>query len=216
MADVGFGTGLLAERFLDVGCRVVGVEPNDAMRRAGHDRLSDRAALRIVDGRAEYTGLADSSVDLVAAGQAFHWFRVDDARAEFKRILVPGGWVLLVWNRRNVEDSALMAAYDDLLQRHCPEYSQIKGRGQDAEDVEALFSHFETATFPNVQVLDRQGLRGRLLSSSYAPAPGEPGHPAMMEALEELWLAHAAEAGPDTGPSVTFEYETRAYVGQLD
>ena len=37
VADVGSGTGFLAERFVEFGCDVTGVEPNAAMRGAGDD-----------------------------------------------------------------------------------------------------------------------------------------------------------------------------------
>jgi hypothetical protein len=49
--------------------------------------------------------LLDLSVDVVAGsfdavlvGQAFHWFRRDDAVAEIARVLRPGGVVGLLWN----------------------------------------------------------------------------------------------------------------------
>ena len=39
---------------------------------------------------------------MVTAGQAFHWFDREKERQEFVRILKPGGWVVLVWNDRDV------------------------------------------------------------------------------------------------------------------
>jgi SAM-dependent methyltransferase len=49
-------------------------------------------------GFAERTGLADSSVDAVVVGAAFHWFTRPDAEREIARVLSPGGTVTLLWN----------------------------------------------------------------------------------------------------------------------
>ena len=74
VGDVGSGTGILAEVFLKNGNTVYGVEPNREMREAAERLLAGHPSFRSVDGTAEATGLADDSVDLVTAGQAFHWF----------------------------------------------------------------------------------------------------------------------------------------------
>ena len=95
IADVGCGTGLLAKIFLDNGNRVIGVEPNREMRRAGEEYLAAYPKFSMVDGSAEATTLPGASVDFVVAGQAFHWFRPDETRVEFARILKPGGWAVL-------------------------------------------------------------------------------------------------------------------------
>src|SRR5579862_2299669 len=71
LADVGSGTGLLAELFLTMGCEVFGVEPNAEMRASGERLLSGYPRFHSVEGRAESTTLADGSVDFVTAGQAF-------------------------------------------------------------------------------------------------------------------------------------------------
>src|SRR5208283_2265561 len=55
IADVGCGPGLLAEIFLDIGNRVIGVEPNREMRRAGEAYLSACPCFSMVDGSAEAT-----------------------------------------------------------------------------------------------------------------------------------------------------------------
>jgi ubiquinone/menaquinone biosynthesis C-methylase UbiE len=100
IADVGSGTGLLAVVFLDFGCEVKGVEPNPEMRLAAERVLADRPRFHSVDGRAEATTLPDGSVDFVTAATAFHWFEPWQTRAEFRRILRPAGWVVLVSNER--------------------------------------------------------------------------------------------------------------------
>ncbi|HSG40824.1 MAG TPA: class I SAM-dependent methyltransferase, partial [Thermoanaerobaculia bacterium] len=91
IADVGSGTGKLSELFLDRGYRVIGIEPNDEMREAAEglkERYPDFVNLA---GQAESLPLDDRSVQAVMAGQAFHWFDPGKTRAEFARVLVPGG-----------------------------------------------------------------------------------------------------------------------------
>ena len=110
IADVGCGPGMLAEIFLENGNRVVGVEPNREMRIAGEKYLAGYPNFTAIGGSAENTTLADTSVDFVIAGQAFHWFRPPEARIEFARILKPGGWVVLVW--RDVRIQNLCSTFD--------------------------------------------------------------------------------------------------------
>src|SRR5690349_16869253 len=91
IADIGSGTGLLAELWLKHGNRVFGVEPNAAMRAAGERRLADYPRFTSVAATAEATTLPAGSVDFVTAGQAFHWFDGPAAAREFARILRPAG-----------------------------------------------------------------------------------------------------------------------------
>ena len=100
IADIGSGTGFLSELFLKNGNRVFGVEPNDAMRLAGEEYLASYDGFASINGSAESTTLDDASVNFVTAGQAFHWFDQNAARAEFSRILKPEGWVVVIWNER--------------------------------------------------------------------------------------------------------------------
>ena len=89
VADIGSGAGFLAERFVDLGCEVVGVEPNAAMRAAGDQYLHGRENFRSVNATAGSTGFPEASFDLVTAGQAFHWFEPARADREFRRLLRP-------------------------------------------------------------------------------------------------------------------------------
>ncbi|MFN9186953.1 MAG: class I SAM-dependent methyltransferase, partial [Betaproteobacteria bacterium] len=82
IADIGAGTGLFTRGWLDRGHRVVAVEPNDPMREAADALLRGQPRYRSTNGSAEATAVADASVDLVTAAQAFHWFDALAFRAE--------------------------------------------------------------------------------------------------------------------------------------
>ena len=211
VADIGSGTGILSELFLKNGNRVFGIEPNRAMREAGEQLLGKYSDFTSVDGTAEATGLADCSVDFVTAGQAFHWFDRKRARKEFARILNPGGWVALIWNERLTDTSPFLRAFEDLLQRYGTDYAAVDHRNVDTDAITAFFAPqpFTLRKFENRQVFDYDGLKGRLLSSSYTPEPGHPNHPPMLEALRALFDKHQSNG------KVSFDYVTLLYFGQL-
>ena len=212
VADVGSGTGILSELFLQNGNRVFGVEPNYEMREAGEKRLERYPRFTSVAGTAEATTLDDACVDFVTVGQAFHWFEVARSRAEFGRILLrPGGWVVVIWNARRRNATPFLAAYERLLREHGTDYEQAEHGRSGAEMVDEFFGSdgYKTASFDNAQTFDLDGLKGRLLSSSYVPGPGESGSGAMLREAEELFLGH------QTNGKVTIEYDTKVYYGRL-
>ncbi len=211
IADVGCGTGLLAKIFLENGNRVVGVEPNREMRVAGEKYLVRYSTFSMVDGSAEATGLADAGADFVVAGQAFHWFRPTDTRVEFARIVKPQGWVVLVWHDRDAESTPFLRAYEALVRRYSTDYEQVSHKYLATYDaLQQFFAPDEMKLIRqhNRQELDFDGLRGRLLSSSYVPKAGEK-HEAMMHELPRLFSSHA-----DNG-HVRLEYDTKIYYGHL-
>jgi SAM-dependent methyltransferase len=115
VADIGSGTGILSELFLRNGNTVFAIEPNAAMRQVADRLLGEFPNFLSIDATAEATTLDASSVDLVTAAQAFHWFDRDRARKEFARILRPGGWVALIWNERRLDSTAFLRDYEQLL-----------------------------------------------------------------------------------------------------
>jgi len=211
VADIGSGTGLLAKLFLDFGCGVLGIEPNREMREAGEEFLAGSPKFSSVSGRAEATGLSNSSVDLVVAGQAFHWFDAAEARIEFARILREPKWVALIWNEREVTDGFL-TGYEELLKRYAPDYGRVDHRQVGAPHMRAFFgySNWKLAEFPNAQKFDLEGAQGRLRSSSYAPATSDPEFAAMMAELGRLFHEYEVDG------QVAFVYSTKVYFGTLE
>ena len=211
VADVGSGTGISTELFLAAGYEVVGIEPNSPMRAAAEAALARSPRYRSQAGSAEATGLPDASVDVVVAAQAFHWFDAAGARAEFRRILRPPGWVALIWNARRSTGTAFLEAYENLLLEFGTDYAQVGHRGVGGERLAAFFGGpFVTRRYDNRQALDLSGLRSRLLSSSYIPAAGEPAHGAMLQRLAEIFEAHVEEG------QVEFVYDTEVHTGRLE
>jgi SAM-dependent methyltransferase len=208
VADVGAGTGILSELLLRHGNRVVAVEPNASMR-AGLEPLQQAwPSLQVVDGSAEATGLAAASVDLVVAGQAFHWFDAHRTRVEFARILRPGGRIALVWNVRDKTSTPFLRGYEAMLDQHAADYAPLKRGPIDLPVIEAFFAPggFRARSLPHATRYDLAGLAGLLRSTSYAPQPGDPAHAPMLAELSRLFAANATDG------AVTIIYETRLFV----
>ncbi|HEV2319720.1 MAG TPA: class I SAM-dependent methyltransferase [Verrucomicrobiae bacterium] len=210
IADIGSGTGKLSELFLNAGCEVFGVEPNKEMREAG-ERMN-HTNFTSIDASAEETTLPRHSIDFVTAGQAFHWFDRDRCRPEFQRILKNGGWVVIIWNDRQDDTTPFLTAYEKLLEQFGTDYAQAHHRRADKPEVIRAFfgnePHFKS--FHNTQQFDFEGLKGRLLSSSYAPVAGQLKYEEMLGELKRIFDTYQRNG------TVAFEYDTHVYYGRLD
>jgi SAM-dependent methyltransferase len=212
IADVGSGTGILSEMFLRNGNRVFGVEPNREMREAGERLLAAYPTFTSVEGRAEATTLLPQSVDFVTAGQAFHWFDPERTREEWRRILKPQGWAVLVWNGRRTEGTPFLEGYEQLLRDYgTDDYQATMQTHVDDARLATFFGEggYEVQSFENHQQLDFEGMQGRLLSASYTPQVGHPNFEPMLAALRRLFEASAEDG------RIRVEYDTRVYYGQL-
>ena len=213
--DQACGTGILtfkiARKFPN--SRVIGVDLQDEYVTIARKKAKDLQLTNIefISGRAEATGLDAASVDLVTAGQAFHWFSVPEARVEFERVLRPGGGVALVWNLRRLDSSPFLREYEAFLRRWSTDYEEVSQRYAEPGALRGLFGPggWREHVFDNVQRFDLEALRGRLLSSSYTPREGDPRRAPMLAELPRLFEAHAREG------RVEFEYDTRLFVGRL-
>ena len=211
IADVASGTGIWTRRLLANGNAVYGVEPNVDMRKAGEKLLAAFPKFTSVDGKAEATGLPDVGVDFVTSAQAAHWFDLVAARREFSRILKPGGWLVLLWNEREVNTNPFLRDYEHLLLAYGTDYEEVRHE-RTTDSVNEFFdpAPYQERVFSMRQDFDYAGLEGRLLSSSYAPGPGHPKHAPMLKQLRRLFDRHAQGSG-----LVAFDYKTRVYFGHL-
>lgn len=203
-ADVGAGTGIFARMLGDRGVRAIAIEPNAAMREAA--RVHPSVEMR--SGRAESTGLAEASVDLVTCAQAFHWFDADVALAEFHRILHRRGRLALVWNDRDPADP-VATAYRDAI-RSVGGVHPSEARSFDPAILVAggRFAKPLLREYAYEQALDESGFVGRAMSASYAPNQGEPAE----ELKCLLRRAHQSLRGGDH--LVRMKYITRVWTAE--
>jgi SAM-dependent methyltransferase len=163
-AGTGIWTALLAAHDRDV----LAIEPNAEMRAAAP------ALPRITwhGGTAESTGLATASAAVITVAQAFHWFRAGEALEEFERVLVPGGKLALVWNRRSRTDPFTAGYREAVLSVGAETAAERMPFDPHVFERQPALSMPELRTFPNLQELDRAGLHGRARSASYVPKEG--------------------------------------------
>ena len=155
--ELGAGTGKLTEQLIALGHHVLATDPVEPMLRKLADRLPETPAALAV---AEQIPVATRSVDLVVAGQAFHWFDLDRALPEIARVLRPGGEVALVWNLRDERIpwvKRLGALIDTPAQQNDPTNALIGSR---------YFGYVESQTFRFWHKLDHNSLRDLVRSRS--------------------------------------------------
>jgi SAM-dependent methyltransferase len=210
-ADIAAGTGFLAEIFLARGFRVIAVEPSRQMREACAILTSQYPHLECIEGRAEASGLADHSVDLITVGQAMHWFDVERTRREFVRVLRPGGWCAVLYNNRRMAGDPFHEGYERILIEFGADYETVKHSHIREDRIGDFFAPNEMrcARFENSQGLTLEGLAGRILSSSYMPQPGHPRYEEMFRATSILFAQHQVDG------CVRMEYECVVCYGQL-
>ena len=211
LADIGSGTGISAKLLLDHGNPVYGVEPNAEMRQAAERVLAEYPRFQSIAATAESTTLEDHSVDMIVAGQAFHWFDRALCRAEFARILRPGGYAVLMWNNRLTDTTPLAREYERLICEFAIDYRQVDHRQIDAAAITVFFAPcpFSFRSIPNSQSLDLAGVLGRIASSSYMPTADHLNHGRMVKAFQRLF-----ETQQHNG-RVEIEYDTILYFGHL-
>ena len=212
VADIGSGTGLLAELFLQNGNAVYDVEPNAEMREAGERYLQSYPRFTSVVGTAEATTLPDDSAEFITAGQAFHWFDQAAAKREFQRISRPNGWVALVWNERKLDDTPFLRDYERLLETYASDYKEVNHTQINAQVIAKFYAPHPVLlhTFAHSQRFDYAGLEARFLSSSYVPEAESPHFDAMLAELAALFERNAQDG------QISFDYNTNLYCGQLN
>lgn len=211
LADIGSGTGISSRIFLENGNTVYGVEPNAAMRNAAISLLKKFSNYKPVEGTAEYTTLPDSSVNIILAAQAFHWFEPEKTRIEFKRIIQEGGFVALMWNERQLDTTSFLREYEHFLLTNASDYEKVRHENVTSDVLSNFFkSDFSQKTFANKQILDFEGLRGRMLSSSYMPSESDERFASVENELRKLFEKHT-----DADGKVAILYDTNVFYTQI-
>jgi SAM-dependent methyltransferase len=211
VADIGSGTGIFSRQIAPRVGTVHCIEPNGEMREYSAGYLADLGNIRIAPGTAESTGLPDSSVDVVTAAQAFHWFDRDRTRKEFTRILRPGGRAVLIWYERLTTGDPFSQGYERLLLEYSLDYTRVDHRNITPAIIAEFFHPFPvTRTDVGMrQRMDLGGVLGRVASSSYTPPEGHPKHGPLMAGMTGLFSRCRK------GGTVEFRYITSAYSGRL-
>jgi SAM-dependent methyltransferase len=183
--ELGAGTGKLTRSICALGHRVIASDPDEAMRA----RLREQAPeARVIAATAERIPLHASSVDVVAAGQAFHWFDADRAWPEIARVLRPGGSLALVWNSGDMRVPwvrKVLTLVD----------SERDDDGWDPFAESSVFELTDHTSIKHWQAFDRETLLGFVASSSKAATAAAAERDHIMATVGALYDSYGR--GPD-------------------
>lgn len=206
VSDIGAGTGILTRCLAGRAGYVLGVEPDLQMLRAA--QMPADHACGLAAGCAEALPLANGWADVLTAAQAVHWFQPLPARAEFTRVLRPGGWLALLRNRSidSEQDQALAG-----LSR--PEYGyRAVSASQPALNVPSEFwfgaGAVQRHTFAFSFRQSWEGYLGALCSASYMPEEEDPLFPRLEQAAWAVFERFAVDG------QVEVRGETELLIGQ--
>jgi SAM-dependent methyltransferase len=163
VCDLAAGTGKLTRLLVAAGADVVAVEPVPGMR----DQLSEvLPEIEVLDGTAEAIPFGDGAFDAVTVAQAFHWFKFDEALAEIRRVLRPGGGLAILFNQRD-ERHAWVKTWNEVIEWHARRISYYQTT--DWTDVLGAggFTGVGHSTVDWTQTLNRDLLASRVRSVSY-------------------------------------------------
>jgi len=210
IADIGSGTGISAELFLENGNTIYGVEPNNEMRECGENYLNKHKNFISINGSAEETHLENDSIDVIVCGQAFHWFDLVKAKIEFKRILRENGYAVLIWNIRRKTETPFLVSYEELQKKFGINYPVVSDKWIEENDDNSFVDFyspngFTIKTFENYEFFDFDGLKGRLFSFSYIPTENRE----MIEELKRIYDKY------NKNGLIKMEYNTMIYSGKL-
>jgi SAM-dependent methyltransferase len=189
VADIGAGTGMLAEIFLEAGHRVLAVEPNAEMREACRALAVKQPALAVVEGSAEATTLPETSVDLIAVGRAMHWFNWSRAHSEFQRILRPNGWVLVATSGHRDSGAPVSSRLSEILRKWRTDSAEADTTRDFNQRLREFFdtSSWHRTTLQHSMTVDFATLLGYAESLSAIPRSGEHGYDGMVTELRTVF-----------------------------
>jgi SAM-dependent methyltransferase len=163
VVEVGAGTGKLTRALAALGVRVLAVEPDARMLAVLRER-----GLEGVEGSAESIPVGDREADAVVAGSSLHWFELDQALPEIRRVLRPGSRFGFGWNHRDIRHPTI-AALSEVIYASRPSRQTSGWQRRDWQQAvteTGLFRDVEHELFAHVHELPREALEDHLLSYS--------------------------------------------------
>jgi SAM-dependent methyltransferase len=192
--DLAAGTGKLTRGLVERAGEVVAVEPLDAMRAELGRVLPDVEAL---SGVAEAIPLPDASVAAVFSGEAFHWFDVDPALDEIRRVLAPGGGLAVLWNVAQWDAPWAHEVGEAIVRHRDPrrhpfserEYGTLDGRMRDRAD----FTPMRLQSFDHEQRVTAGDQLAQVASCSFIASLPEAARAAALAEIADVLAAHGIE-----------------------
>ncbi len=165
--DLGTGTGTVALGLAARGVEVTGIDISRELLEVARKAADERhLAVRFIEGTAETTGQPDSWYDIVSAGQCWWWFDSDETATEARRILKPGGRLLICDFSYLPLPGNVAERTEDLILEHNPGWPKAGWRGVHPEQVQALdmagFVDVESFSYTVDVPFSHEAWRGRM------------------------------------------------------
>jgi len=167
-ADIGAGTGIFTTLLARHGYKIFAVEPNADMREQLSFAATSFPNIKIIDGTAEATTLADNCVDAITNAQALNRFDIDMFRAECLRIGKPNPVVISIYN-------------DDEIK------GDYAGSARYVKSTRAFYRNPNVRQFPNPIYFTRDKWLLYFLSMEGVPQESDPGYEAYIAQLNETF-----------------------------
>ena len=172
--DVGSGTGMLTRHLLRHFDTVYGIEPTKEMREISEDAFRNQPRFHSLDGRAEAIPLPNQYVDLIAVGQAIHWFQPKPALVEFQWVAKHQAWLLLAHIQSLDEElnqaiSTIFTEGNGILSRSEHPPSNLVPNGYYFQS-----GKFKTERFVHSRPEPWETFVGGIVTAAYAPDQGHP------------------------------------------
>ncbi|HBF14530.1 MAG TPA: hypothetical protein DDW30_02380 [Clostridiales bacterium] len=199
IADIGAGTGILTKPFLDLGCSVYAVEPNEDMFQALTQNLSHYQNAKLLNFSAEETNIPATSCDAVVVGTAFHWFDKDEFYKECRRILKNNKYVAILRISNNTQADKQIDKIKHYSDQDLNEAKEFFGDG-----------FLEHISFEYFQSFNEERYINNLLSSATAPLPGDANYDECVNKYKSVFNKHFENGYAE------LPYIVNCYIGRLN
>lgn len=207
LADIGAGTGIFTQNFIDYVAEVYAIEPNPEMHAIAQEKFSSFKFCHVILGNSENTTLVDNSVEIITVAQAIHWFDPGPTLHEFQRILQSQGWLVVI--RNHLPESFYTDALKNLMIQENGVASVNSGNPK-KQNAPYYYGNgnYQLYRYPFPITHNLESFLGSLLSASYTPKAGHPKFSQFRRKAEQLFTQLSSNGFIHT------QGETELYIGK--